>query len=55
MPLLKKFARAAVIWAARNPFKAVQLAIALSLLGTALVKSRRLDLHALKRAAHALL
>ncbi len=55
MTRLKRFARAAVAWAAANPGKAAQLGIALAILGGTLVTTKRLDWRALKRAARILL
>jgi hypothetical protein len=55
MMLLRRFARAAAAWAAANPGKMVQLAIALAILGGTLVTTRRLDWRALRRAARILL
>jgi len=50
MNWLKRFAKAGVGWAAANPLKAAQLAIALTILGATLVTTKRLDRRALKRA-----
>ena len=55
MTLLRQLARAAVVWAAANPVKAAQLAIALIIVGTTLVTTKRLDKRTLKRAARVLL
>jgi hypothetical protein len=55
MTLLRQFARAAVVWAAANPVKAAQLAIALAIIGTTLVTTKRLDKRTLKRAARVFL
>jgi hypothetical protein len=55
MSILRQLARAAVAWAAANPVKAAQLAIALAILGTTLATTKRLDKRALKRAARVLL
>ena len=55
MTLLRQLARATFGWASANPVKAAQLAIALIILGTALVQNRRLDKRTLKRAASVLL
>lgn len=54
MTILKQLARAAVVWAAANPVKAAQLAIALAILGTTLVTAKRLDKRALRRAVRVL-
>ena len=55
MSLLRQIARAAVGWAAANPVKAAQLALALAIIGTTLVTTKRLDRRALKRAARVFL
>lgn len=55
MTMLRQVARAAVVWAAANPVKAAQLAVALAILTTTLVTTKRLDKRALKRAARVLL
>jgi len=55
MNWLKQLPKAAVGWAAANPRKAVELAIALTILGATLVTSKRLDRSALKRAARVFL
>jgi len=55
MTLLRQFARAAVVWAAANPVKAAQLAIALAIVGTTLVTTKRLDKRTLKRAVRVFL
>ncbi len=49
--ILRQLAKVAAGWAAANPVKAAQLAIALAILGTTLVTTKRLDRRALKRAA----
>ena len=51
MILLRRIARSALAWAAANPVKAGQLAIALVILGTTLATTKRLDRQALKRLA----
>ena len=53
--LLRQLGKCAVGWAAANPWRAAQLAIALAILGSTLIKTRRLDRRALKRAARAIL
>jgi hypothetical protein len=55
MTFLRQAARAAVLWAAANPVKAAQLAIALAIVGSALVTTKRLDKRTLKRAARVFL
>jgi hypothetical protein len=55
MTILRCAARAVVAWAAANPVKAAQLAIALVILGTTLVQTKQLDKRALKRAVRVLL
>ncbi len=53
--LLRQAGRAALCWAAANPLRAAQLAVALAVLGTTLYRTRRLDGAALKRALRVLL
>jgi hypothetical protein len=53
--VIKRLVKVACGWAAANPLKAAQLGIALILLGTALVTTKRLDRRALKRAARVFL
>lgn len=58
MGLIKKamvvrVARAAFIWAAANPIKAVQLGIAVAVIGGTLIATKKLDAESLKRAARA--
>lgn len=55
MAIVRQLARAAVVWAAANPVKAAQLAIALVIVGTTLVTTKKLDKSTLKRAARVLL
>jgi hypothetical protein len=55
MGILRQFARAALVWAAANPVKTAQLAIAIAILGTTLVTTKRLDKRALKRAVRVFL
>lgn len=55
MNWLKQLAKAAVGWAAANPRKAVELAIALAILGATVVTTKRLDRRALKRVARVFL
>jgi hypothetical protein len=43
--------RAAVVWAAANPVRAAQLALALIVLGTTLATAKRVDRRALRRIA----
>lgn len=51
MILWKRAARVALVWAAANPVKAAQVAVALAILGATLVTTKRLDRQALQRAA----
>jgi len=53
--LFKRFVRAIAAWGVANPVKAAQLAIALAILGSTLVTTKRLDRRALRRAARILL
>ena len=55
MTVLRTIARAAVVWAVANPVKAAQLAIALTVVGTTLYTTKRLDKRTLKRAVRVLL
>jgi hypothetical protein len=55
MTIVRQLARAAVVWAAANPVKAAQLAIAIAIVGTTLVTTKKLDKTTLKRAARVLL
>ncbi len=55
MNWLKQLAKAAVGWAAANPRKAVELAIALAILGATVVTTKRVDRRALKRVARVFL
>lgn len=54
MVVLKQVVRGVALWAAANPVKAVQIAIAVGIIGVTLVQTRKLDTHTLKRAAKAL-
>lgn len=51
----KQLIKATLRWAAANPRKAVELAIALTILGATLATSKRLDRRALKRVARVFL
>jgi len=55
MTIVRQLARAVVVWAAANPVKAAQFAIAIAIVGTTLVTTKKLDKNALKRAARVLL
>lgn len=49
--VVARVARAAFLWAAANPVKAVQLGIAVAVIGGTLIATRKLDAESLKRAA----
>lgn len=58
MGLIKKavvirVARAAFLWAAANPVKAVQVGIAVAVIGGTLIATKKLDAESLKKAAKA--
>ncbi len=55
MNWLKRLAKMGVGWAAANPLKAAELAVALTILGATLVATKRLDRRALKRAVRVFL
>lgn len=55
MTIVRQLARAAVVWVAANPVKAAQLAIAIAIVGTTLVTTKKLDKRTLKRAVRVLL
>jgi hypothetical protein len=55
MNWLKQLARAAAGSAVANPRKALELAVALTILGATLVTTKRLNRRALKRAARVFL
>ncbi len=55
MRMVRHAAKAALVWAAANPVKAAQLAVAVAIIGTALVKTKQLDTQTLKRAIRILI
>lgn len=55
MTFLGRVVRSALAWAAANPVKAAQLAVALAILGTTLATTKRVDRSALKRAVRVFL
>jgi hypothetical protein len=55
MQFVRHAAKAALAWAAANPVKAAQLAVAVAIIGATLVKTRQVDTATLKRAMRVLI